>query len=328
MGKSRKRGKIRPWKLNFRRLVVCAVVLAVAAGALKITHFFGDEETRDTVESGIVRVIDVVRECPAVPDEMTFLLDELAHRLPFVRGHRVDAGTLDATGLVLGGVPASAQPLSLLKNRGYLVGYDEETANPAWVAYKVFPPKNFETGARSVFEIDKRTRSRVAPGDYSHSGYDRGHMAPNQAMSVCYGEEAQRESFLMSNVVPQIHEVNAGLWKELEQRVLKRYTRAFGEVWVICGPLYDERSRAKRIHGKIAVPDAFFLIIVDCDEEHGNALRTLAFVIPHTKNLDGNARAYLTSIREIERRSGLDFFSALEPATQDALELKPAKTVW
>lgn len=327
MAKSRRR-KISPLKLNFRRLVVCALALAVAAGGLKLVHFFGDEDTRDAIEGGIVQVIDVARECPATPDEMVFLLDEIAHRLPFVRGRGVDAGTLDATGLVLGGVPASSKPLLLLKNRGYVVGYDETTANPAWVAYKVFPPKSFETGVRPDFEPDLRTRSRVAPADYARSGYDRGHMAPNQAMGACYGDAAQRESFLMSNIVPQLHEVNAGLWKELEQRILKRYTRAFGDVWVVCGPLYGERSRAKPLKGKIAVPDAFFLVVADRDETCGNALRTLAFVVPHEKNLDGNARAYLTSIREIERRSGLDFFSALDAATQDALELKPAKTVW
>lgn len=132
----------------------------------------------------------------------------------------------------------------------------------------------------------------------------------------------------MSNIVPQLHEVNAGLWKDLEQRILKRYTRAFGEVWVVCGPIYDAPARTKRIRGKIAVPDAFFLIVADRDEERGNALRTLAFIIPHEKNPGGNARDCLVGIREIERRTGLNFFPALDESTQDALEIKPAKTVW
>ena len=328
MAKKRNSRKINPRKLNLKRLGICALVLAVAALGIKTVHFFGDEETKDTIESGIVTVIDVVREFPATPDEMVFLLDEIAHRLPFVYGQGVDAGTLDATGFVLGGTPESESKLSFLKNRGYIVGYDNSAGNPAWVAYKVFHPKSFETEERPVFEADKRTRARVEPSDYTRSGYDRGHMAPNQAMGVCYGETAQRESFLMSNIVPQLHEVNAGVWKDLEQRILKRYTRAFGDVWVVCGPIYGKMLRPKKLKGKVSVPDAFFMIIADRDEMHGNALRTLAFIIPHEKGIDGNARAHLTSIREIERCSGLNFFSELDELTQNALELKPAKTIW
>ena len=328
MAKKRKSRKINPRNLNFKRLAICAALLAVAALGVKTVHFFGDEETKDSIESGIVTVIDIARECPATPDEMVFLLDEIAHRLPFVYGQSVDAGTLDATGFVLGGSPESKTSLSFLKNRGYIVGYDNAAGNPAWVAYKVFPPKSFETKDRPGFEADKRTRARVEPSDYTNSGFDRGHMAPNQAMGVCYGETAQRESFLMSNIVPQIHEVNAGVWKDLEQRILKRYTRAFGDVWVVCGPIYDKEQNRRKLKGKVSVPDAFFMIIADCDENRGNALRTLGFIIPHRKGIDDDARAHLASIREIERRSGLNFFSDLEESVQNTLELKPAKTIW
>jgi len=328
MAKKRKARKINPRKLNFKRLAICAGVLAVAALGIKTVHFFGDEETKDTIESGIVSVIDIVRECPATPDEMVFLLDGIAQHLPFVYGQSVDAGTLDATGFVLGGSPESKTSLNFLKNRGYIVGYDNAAGNPAWVAYKVFPPKSFETEDRPAFETDTRSRARVEPSDYTRSGYDRGHMAPNQAMGGCYGEAAQRESFLMTNIVPQLHEVNAGVWKDLEQRILKRYTHAFGEVWVLCGPIYNKEKNQRKLKGKVVVPDAFFMIVADRDEERRNALRTLGFIIPHEKGIDGNARAHLASIREIERRSGLNFFRELDEITQNALELKPAKTIW
>lgn len=327
MAKKKKR-KINPRRLNPKRLGVCALILLVVAGALKTVHYFGDEKTRDFIESGIVCVIDAARENSVLPDEMIFLLDEFAQNFDFVRGNAVDAGTLDATGLALGGVPAGGSRLEFLKNRGYIVGYDNAAGNPAWVAYKVFPPETFSVGERPNFETDTRTRAKIASEDYTRSGFDRGHMAPNQAMGACYGAEGQRESFLMSNIVPQIHEVNAGLWKDLEQRILKRYTRAFGDIWVVCGPIYDAPANAKRIKGKIAVPDAFFLIVADRDESRGNALRTLAFIFPHEKNLGGDARKYLVGIREIERRTGLNFFPALDAPAQDALELKPAKTVW
>lgn len=325
----KRRRKISARRLNLRRLVVCACLLGAAALAVKTAHRFGDAETRETIERGTAFAIDALRECPATPDEMVFLLDAFAHELDFVRGTAVDAGDLDATGLTLGGVPESARRLDFLKNKGYVVGYDDARGNPAWVAYKVFPPPSFETGARPDFETDGRTRARVSPEDYAHSGFDRGHMAPNQAMGACYGTEGQRESFLMSNIVPQLHAVNAGVWKDLEQRILKRYTRLCGAVWVVCGPLYrDDARRTRKLNGKVSVPDAFFLVIADRDEERGNAVRALAFVIPHAADADGNAKEYLVPVREIERLSGLNFFPDLERAAQDALELPAAKTVW
>jgi len=32
----------------------------------------------------------------------------------------------------------------------------------------------------------------------SHTGYDRGHMAPNYGIDICYGKEAQVETFLLN----------------------------------------------------------------------------------------------------------------------------------
>ena len=63
MTKKRKSRKINPRKLNFKRLAICAALLAVAALGVKTVHFFGDEETKDSIESGIVTVIDIAREC-------------------------------------------------------------------------------------------------------------------------------------------------------------------------------------------------------------------------------------------------------------------------
>ena len=51
------------------------------------------------------------------------------------------------------------------------------------------------------------------------SGYDRGHMAPNYAIDTVFGERAHKQTFLMSNIVPQRPELNQGPWKEIEQVV-------------------------------------------------------------------------------------------------------------
>jgi DNA/RNA endonuclease G (NUC1) len=137
-----------------------------------------------------------------------------------------------------GGQPVSTtypNPIKIIKNEGFIVGYDEKRMNPAWVAYRIFKD-DIETGPKrpSRFSIDKRTSAKVSHNDYTNSGYDRGHMAPNYAIALRYGVDAQKETFLMSNIVPQSPALNQGPWRELEEDVAREYGNSCGEVWVIC----------------------------------------------------------------------------------------------
>lgn len=65
------------------------------------------------------------------------------------------------------------------------------------------------------FQEDPRVpRPRATHDDYTHSGYDRGHMVPaaDRSRSV----SAMKETFLMTNVCPQVPALNRGSWKSLE----------------------------------------------------------------------------------------------------------------
>jgi endonuclease G len=228
---------------------------------------------------------------------------------------------------VLGGSPqligGAAGPVRVLSNPGYVVGYSDGLGNPLWAAYRLRDVDWKEPAARPAqFRIDGRTSARVEPGDYTRSGYDRGHLAPNFAIATRYGREVQEDTFLMSNITPQKHVLNAGLWKALEQRIATNYPARFGEVWVVAGPVFG--AAPERIKRRVAVPEAFFMIVVD---EQDGGLRSVAFLLPQSatgESLD----AYLVSIDEVERRTGLDFLNALPEPAQVALEAKPAARAW
>ncbi len=232
--------------------------------------------------------------------------------------------------IVYGGAPTlsgnmGAGTLRVLTNRGYVVGYSDAWGDPAWVAYHVrdlgklsSPPPRPDK-----FEVDRRTAARVSPEDYSGSGYDRGHLAPNYAIATRFGEAAQQETFLMSNITPQLHSLNAGLWKELEMKIATSYPARYGEVWVFAGPIFGEH--VKKLHGAVLVPEAFFMIVVD--EQEGK-LRTLALVIPQDAPPSGELASYLTSVAEIQRRTHLDFFRELDGATEHQVEQQQANRVW
>lgn len=222
-----------------------------------------------------------------------------------------------------GGAPAGAAPVRVLVNMGYVVGYSDALGNPLWAAYRVSDIDLKDAPPRpDDFRPDDRTTARIDSGVYNRSGYDRGHMAPNYAIATRYGRTAQEETFLMSNITPQKHSLNAGLWKDLEHRIATNYPARFGEVWVIAGPIFGPRP--EKLRRRVAIPDAFFMIIVD---ESDGRVRAEAFVMP--QDATGNdLEKYLVSVDEIEQRTGLDFLAALPDEAENALEAKKASRVW
>ncbi len=227
-----------------------------------------------------------------------------------------------------GGFPSQGFKLfgriTRLENRGYVVGYSESMKNPLWVAYRLFDVPKLESGKRqSRFSVDTRTRIQVAHNDYTRSGFDRGHMAPNFGIATRYGAEAQKETFLMSNIVPQSPGVNRHIWKDLEMRVAKRYGRYFREVWVITGPVFQ--GEIKKLDSGVPVPSAYYKIIVD---EQNGELRALAFLVQQRCPPYTRIKECLVSIDRLEELTGLDFFSDLPYGVEAELESKPATRLW
>ncbi len=233
--------------------------------------------------------------------------------------------------IVYGGAPRPAEgagrkvEFRVLTNRAYAVGYSDALGNPVWAAYRVADLAKIPTAAArpEKFEVDRRTAARIAPDDYTNSGYDRGHLAPNYAIATRYGAAAQRETFLMSNITPQKHTLNAGLWKELEMKIATSYPARYGEVWVLTGPIFGAQPRELR--RGVQIPEAFFLIVVD---ENEGKLRTLAFIVPQETPAGADPEKFLATIDEIQRRTGLDFLSELDDASERAVEAQRAGRVW
>jgi endonuclease G len=218
----------------------------------------------------------------------------------------------------------------VLVNEGYVVGYADAWGNPLWAAYRMadispLPPAGERPGS---FSVDTRTAARISPEAYTGTGFDRGHLAPNYGIATRFGEAAQRETFLMSNIIPQRHGLNAGMWKQLEQRSATSYPARFGEVWVVVGPVFGARSELLPSRGGLTaprVPEGCFMIITD---ESDGRVRTLAFLFPQEPGRGAKLEDFLTTIDEIQARTGLDFFPELSAETQAELESRRAARVW
>lgn len=111
--------------------------------------------------------------------------------------------------------------IQILANDWWVTGWDAANRTPVWVAYQLpAVPALLESGERpGRFFVDDRVPS-PEHGDYTRSGFDRGHLVPNHAMAALRGREAQLATFATTNIAPQPPAHNRGPWRLLEAQVL------------------------------------------------------------------------------------------------------------
>ena len=305
--------------------------MLIAAGVgLLVTWERLEPETRERWEDGLVGTLDTIREAPGVPKVARGWLDQWLNRLPVHVGPLVEGRWEgERTGPWYGGAPQAAdgREIQHLRNRGYEVGWDVEARAPAWAAFRLFRTRGELAPPRPEgFRMDPRVAGGPVPAVYRSSGFDRGHLAPSYAIGLCYGEEAQVETFLMSNVVPQRPELNRGLWRQVEARLVDRMVLVLDEVWVTVGPIYDGVAWRRHLPDGPPIPDAFFAILLD--ERSDRRIRAKALRIPQLADRREPWKRWIVSVALVEAETGLDFFPELSAEAQHALESQRPARFW
>lgn len=231
-----------------------------------------------------------------------------------------------AEGRVWGGSPSGAQEVpdiglpeftkerrsQIIRHIGYTTSYNAETKIPNYVAWTLTPERFEDVVSRTdKFLPDPEVADPVTTDDYRNSGYDRGHMCP--AADNKWDKEAMRESFYMTNVCPQHHNLNRGDWKELED-ACRDWTMECGKLHVVAGPILYNKRHQRIGDSRVVVPEAFFKVILCPDP-----LKAIGFIY---KNTSGNhpLDAYVNSVDEVERITGMDFFPNLPDSIEEVAE--------
>lgn len=206
----------------------------------------------------------------------------------------------------------------------FRIGWSPSLRHPVWCAYHVPPRVRHQVGQRPNFRPDRRAANCPRSSDYTASGYDRGHMAPNYAIASRFGPEQQAQTFLLSNVTPQSPALNRGVWRDFEHRIAELWTERWGEIWVIVGCI-SERSGETLSGTNVDVPRKFYQIAI---AQQGDEVRTLAVMFEQEVPWRAYAARHLVSIAEIERQAGLVFLPSLPDHVAQALKNSVATRLW
>lgn len=219
------------------------------------------------------------------------------------------------------GVPSATG--DFLCRKGFLLSHDPEKKTPLWVAQRLTRDKLTGSVKRSNnFKADRELKQgkRAELSDYKGSGFDRGHMAP--AGDMAWDPQAMSESFFLSNMVPQVGEgMNRGIWKDLEEKV-RRWARERGELYVYSGPIYEKEPRTIG-RNRVAVPSYLYKVVLDPNQKEA-----LAVIMPNQKLKNDDMPKYLVPVREVEKKTGLDFFAELPDAEEEKIETVKAPRLW
>lgn len=222
--------------------------------------------------------------------------------------------------------PAQGNFSHILRNEAFMLEYSESLKNPLWVTYKVGAKKQGSGKRPSGFSKDWRSIANVSHQDYTGSGYDRGHMAPNYVIASRYGRSAQLETFLMTNITPQKPNLNQKSWQRLEEVIANDFSEWHGDFWVVTGPIFDEKRKTLKNSGVI-IPKAFYKILIKPTTQERPAI-ALAFIFPQTAKARASLMNFVSTIDEVEAQTGIDFFSKLEDDFEDKLESSKTPEAW
>ncbi len=195
----------------------------------------------------------------------------------------------------------------IVKHKYYTLNYNENYEIADWIVHEISRDRlNANRVDRTDdFRSDKKVKSGSAEiWDYKRSGYDRGHMVP--AGDMGFSREAMSETFFMSNMTPQVHTFNTGIWRELEENI-RDWARKFRHVYVATGPVLTKEPIDYIGDNDVAVPHSFFKVILDLSEPE---LKGIGFVMPNKVSYEPISH-YAMSIDEVEKITGIDFFPDL-----------------
>ena len=228
----------------------------------------------------------------------------------------------DSAYIICNSAPLSYVSGQIIKKSSYIVCYNKDTKVPNWVSWHLTADHTDGPIRRmsNFYEEEGVVRPRATLEDYRGSGWSRGHMCP--AGDNKWNETAMYDSFSLVNVCPQHASLNSGLWNVIE-RDCRKWAKKYKDLYIVCGPVYLNREHETIGLNKVVVPEAFYKVILRLTPEPA----AIGFVV---RNNEGKKKKdqFVNTVDDVERITGIDFFSALPDDIENKVESQADINDW
>lgn len=212
-------------------------------------------------------------------------------------------------------LPAEKPDDNIIRHRAYSISFNKSLIIPNWVAYEFTKDELNGDFSRTGlnFNPDPDCKYKQATDDdYYKSGYEKGHMANAEDMSWDF--DVLKESFYYTNAIPQKKNLNTGRWKVAENKV-RKWVENYDTLFVVSGGIIN--NNVKYIgKNKVGVPDEFYKVILVFTQKYQKGI---GFIISQDSPKIPLEK-FATSIDEVEKRTGIDFFYQLPDNIENKIE--------
>jgi len=216
-------------------------------------------------------------------------------------------------------LPAIKNMQWFIQHMSYAMEYDTAQRHSLWVAYKFYSAYNEKNADRSdawAFDpiIPKEFQSlKKSSGKWETypDDYDRGHLCASE--DRVFNLDANKETFYFTNMSPQIGVFNRNIWKYLEAAVRKWAQSADCDtLYVVTGGAINpgvETLGVIETRNNVTIPKYYFKALV---KRKGDTFDGIAFWLEN-RCYEPNkiTHEYSMSIRELEEKTGINFFPYL-----------------
>ncbi|PAX59783.1 DNA/RNA non-specific endonuclease [Brunnivagina elsteri] len=208
----------------------------------------------------------------------------------------------------------------------YALSYNNSKGIPNWVSWQLNQSWLGSVDRQNNFRPDATLPVgfiRITPTLYTGSGYDKGHVAPSADRTTSV--EDNSSTFLMTNMMPQTPDNNRRTWEGLEQYSRELVTKEGKEIYIIAGGIGSQKQPLK---GKVTIPVSTWKVVVVMDKAGADVssvtenTRIIAVNIPNEQGISPDWRTYQVSVNELEKLTGYDFLSNIDPTIQKVIESK------
>lgn len=230
-------------------------------------------------------------------------------------------------------------------NVNYAVEWDCDKKSQRWSCYIITKNNRAKNTDRYKSESNQypndpelAASNRWEKDFFYSSGFDHGHICNSQ--DRLYSFNANYQTFYLTNMQPQYKVFNgthpdhlySGIWIKMEN-YLHNFKLDYKDTMYVCkgGTIDKEEHILTRIQGKLIVPKYFFVAVLVKKMVNGQTYyKSIGMWFPHTNVYHGDDKLsdYTMSIKDLEEKTGIDFFCNLPDNIERDVESKKILSDW
>ena len=241
---------------------------------------------------------------------------------------------------LLMGNPSNATPSienpsnHLMLKSQYALSYNRERNIPNWASWQLNQSWLGEAKRQDNFRSDSTLPTswyRVRPLDYAKSGFDKGHVVSSEDRGKSDADNSA--TFLMTNMIPQAPDNNRVVWSQFEA-ACRALAKQGKDLYIVAGSSgfggNGSNGDMTLLNNKVIVPAKIWKVVLVIDrlgiapkDITQKVSRTIALIVPNQQGIKSKPwKEYTTSVDEVEKLTGYDFFSNLPKEVQQIIEAK------